>query len=241
MSRSVLSGSSPPCVWMSAGLLTYKLCDRDFQCDRCPLDSALRGNGSRSLGCQSLRTPDVSSADFPSDRHYSRGHAWVQQAESGRAYWRFGLDAFAAAIMGHCRQVTWRDSQGPFVPGDPVCAVDFGLGVISIGIPVSCQQFAVNPRLLADPDQLVEDPYGDGWMAELIGSDATAADGLLDADAAREEAFRDLQWFRRQAALRFLAGNIAGADGSHHAFQFVDLREMLGGPTYLQLLPELVH
>ncbi len=35
---------TPPtiyCVWMDAGVVNYKLCDRGFDCDRCPLDQAL--------------------------------------------------------------------------------------------------------------------------------------------------------------------------------------------------------
>ena len=32
-----------PCVWMSAGLVAYKLCDRGFECEGCPFDQAMRG------------------------------------------------------------------------------------------------------------------------------------------------------------------------------------------------------
>ena len=33
----------PPirCVWMDAGVVNYKLCDRGYDCERCPLDQAL--------------------------------------------------------------------------------------------------------------------------------------------------------------------------------------------------------
>ncbi len=35
--------SSPlKCVWMLAGVVDYKLCDRDYECERCPFDRALR-------------------------------------------------------------------------------------------------------------------------------------------------------------------------------------------------------
>jgi hypothetical protein len=37
-------GQAPPsiyCVWMDAGVVNYKLCDRGFDCERCPLDQAL--------------------------------------------------------------------------------------------------------------------------------------------------------------------------------------------------------
>ena len=33
---------SPACVWMRAGVIRFWLCDRDFDCDNCPLDAALR-------------------------------------------------------------------------------------------------------------------------------------------------------------------------------------------------------
>ena len=30
------------CIWMSAGLVAYKLCDREFKCEECPLDELMR-------------------------------------------------------------------------------------------------------------------------------------------------------------------------------------------------------
>ena len=30
------------CVWMLAGVVSYRLCNRAFDCDHCPLDRALR-------------------------------------------------------------------------------------------------------------------------------------------------------------------------------------------------------
>jgi hypothetical protein len=32
-----------PCVWMSAGLVSFKLCDREGECESCPFDRAMRG------------------------------------------------------------------------------------------------------------------------------------------------------------------------------------------------------
>lgn len=31
-----------PCVWMSAGLVAFKLCDREGECESCPFDRAMR-------------------------------------------------------------------------------------------------------------------------------------------------------------------------------------------------------
>ena len=40
MPYQVLAPETEPCVWMSAGLISYKLCDRGFDCENCPLDAA---------------------------------------------------------------------------------------------------------------------------------------------------------------------------------------------------------
>ena len=48
--HQILPRDAEPCIWMSAGLVSYKLCDRDFDCGNCPLDAALRGNAAAPVG-----------------------------------------------------------------------------------------------------------------------------------------------------------------------------------------------
>jgi len=36
-----------PCVWMSAGVVAFKLCDREGECDGCPFDRAMRSPSSQ--------------------------------------------------------------------------------------------------------------------------------------------------------------------------------------------------
>ena len=243
MSRPLVPDSSQPCIWMSAGLLTYKLCDRGLQCEHCPLDAGLRGSNGQIHCRQSLQAPGCGTAEFPSDRRYTPTHAWIKPLKSiDPVRWRFGLDAFAAAIIGHCGQVTLHDSQGSYARGDPVCEIDLGLGYIPIGAPLPCREIEINHALLAHPDRLVTEPYHGGWIATVTLSENDLTDDLMGADAASEKARLDLQWFRRQVALRLLADGEANGNSPFGGVrQLVDLRQMLAGSTYLELLPELVH
>ena len=104
---------SRPCLWISAGLLTYKLCDRDFNCDCCPLDAALGGASSGSFRREALLVPSCRARLFPDDRLYTTSHAWVRSVGAAREdrLFRVGLDAFAAAIVGRCREVTCHVSE----------------------------------------------------------------------------------------------------------------------------------
>ena len=68
-----------PCVWMSAGLIAYRLCDREFDCDGCPLDLALRGVSPTTQSDNRTAVPAHHAAEFPEDRVYSTGHLWLQE------------------------------------------------------------------------------------------------------------------------------------------------------------------
>jgi hypothetical protein len=46
------------CVWMASGVVTYRLCDLEFNCEVCPFDRAIRDSFS-SLSWTGLRRPDA--------------------------------------------------------------------------------------------------------------------------------------------------------------------------------------
>ena len=33
------------CVWMTSGFISYKLCDKNYQCEICPFDQAIKNEG----------------------------------------------------------------------------------------------------------------------------------------------------------------------------------------------------
>jgi glycine cleavage system H protein len=231
-----------PCVWMSAGILNYKLCDRDFDCELCPLDSALRGPASPGFVNAALLCPGGISEFFPDDRVYSSGHSWVQTtASGGGASLRFGLDAFAAAMIGRCGGVGCHASAGPRAVGDLLCEVNLGLGVVFIASPVATTCVTKNEKLERNPDQLIVSPYEDGWIGELTLADTSQLSTLMNARAAHDHARLDLRHFRRQVAMHFFADaeNLGPClpDGGEP----VDLRQMLAGPAYLELIRQLIH
>ncbi len=53
--------------------------------------------------------------------------------------------------------------------------------VSEIYAPVGGEVVAVNAALADAPEQLNADPYGDGWICEIVPSDPAAVAGLLDA------------------------------------------------------------
>jgi len=58
--------------------------------------------------------------------------------------------------------------------------------VSEIYAPVAGEVVGVNGSLSDTPEKLNTDPYGEGWICEIVAADRDAFAGLLDADAYTE-------------------------------------------------------
>lgn len=242
MPYQVLAPEAQPCVWMCAGLISYKLCERGFDCENCPLDAALRGTmcASPRRGGAPLEQRS-GPKELPEDRLYAPGHLWVQShAHDDIRVWRVGLDAFAAALIGCATGVTGVQPSWPVHRGERICDVDLGMGSLTLHAPVGGRVLRTNPILGHDPRRAVTEPYEDGWLVEIQGLDAGAILGLRSAAQARAFTDQDLRHFRRSLALRLLTEPAAAA-GSEPVDPLSDLRNVLGGDRYLELVGQFVH
>ena len=225
-----------PCLWMSAGLLSYHLCDHDFDCEHCPLDAALRGEAPAASEAEGM--PAATPVVFPAGRRYTRGHLWVQRDPGGETV-RFGLDAIAAALLGRPRAV--HVSPQPEVgAGAPLCELETAAGVATFAAPMACRAPRLNPALDTTPALAALAPYGDGWLLEAQSSPGETPD-LLDEPAARQVASHDLRHLRRRIALELLSEPEVGPTLADGGTPLTDLRRILGPQRYLALVRELVH
>jgi glycine cleavage system H protein len=230
-----------PCIWMSAGLLSYKLCNRDLDCEHCPLDAALRSPMSQAPHRTSLMSVSDVTVSFPNDRLYSPGHSWIHLHSSDERLVRFGLDAFAATIIGQCCAITGPEVGLEKGAGEALCEIDVGLGVLSIAAPVRALVVAKNKELASDPSQLITDPFGGGWVADLQIHDPSQLCNLSTARQAREQTSMDLRRFRRRVALQLLADTEGIGTCLPDGGELADIRQVLAGDSYLTLVSELIH
>lgn len=171
---------SMPCIWMSAGLVAYKLCDREYDCESCPFDAAMRGCAATT---PTVPTPtDMPEPEFPGDRHYHRGHLWVRSVGSCRV--RIGLDAFGAellrrALCGTGALLLPRPGT-PARAGHPLCWIHDEAEIVALRSPITGRVTVTHGLVRHRPELLFEDPYGDGWLAELrVGARAAERNRAL--------------------------------------------------------------
>jgi len=231
-----------PCVWMSAGLIAYRLCDREFDCDGCPLDLALRGVSPTTQSDNRTAVPAHHAAEFPEDRVYSTGHLWLQECPDNGTNFRVGLDGFASDLVGACLAVRCGRIPRRLSQGRLVFELAIPEGTVPMGAPFDCEVVRWNQGLSENPQRVNTDPYGEGWIAQIVPTDGGASDGFLSAEEVRKQAGMDLRGFRRRAALYLLTDTAeVGACLPDGGEVLTDLRLMLGGARYLQLLRELAH
>jgi glycine cleavage system H protein len=227
-----------PCIWMTAGLVSYRLCDRELDCERCPFDAVMRGG--RLPAPPAAAGPASGAIEFPADRLYSTGHTWVAAGSDGRT--RLGVDALAAGLLGPPAGIAEVAIGRTLEPGERACELDLGCGAVAVALPLAATVERVNPALRAAPGLVASSPYEEGWLLELRPSSAGDPGELFAAPAAREQAILDLRHFRRQVALHLLAApeevGPTLADGGE---PLTDLRRVIGPRRYLELLRDIVH
>ena len=117
--------------------------------------------------------------NVPEDLQYTSDHEWVR-TEGDRV--RVGITDFAQDALGDVVFVGL-PSIGDEVIAGAVCGeVESTKSVSEIYAPVSGVVVDINSGVADNPEQVNDDPYGEGWMF-IIEPSAAAANDLLDAAA----------------------------------------------------------
>jgi glycine cleavage system H protein len=160
------------CVWMTSGLISYKLCDKNYQCEICPFDQAIKNEGrgedlvpesEDDWVEESLKTD--TSARINGSIFYHPDHCWVKVDHLEQV--KIGIDHLLARLMRNLKVVIL-PRVGSFTSQGECCAhiiqEDSILPVIS---PLSGTIQALNPRLKKEPALIIDDPIEDGWLATI--------------------------------------------------------------------------
>ena len=124
--------------------------------------------------------PDES---YPEELKYHPEHDWAR-TEGEEA--TFGITWYAQDSLGEV--VFFEPPEvGTEVAKDATYAeVESVKAVSDVYAPLSGEVTAVNETLTDSPEQINEDPYGEGWLVKVKLSDPSEADALMDAAAYKE-------------------------------------------------------
>ncbi len=121
-------------------------------------------------------------------------HAWVRLAESGE--FRVGADEFLAEALGGADRVELPEVGTEVRRGDPLAKVWRHGRVLVLPAPVDGTVMQVNAQVAEHPEELAEDPYGNGWLAAVLPVEPTEAlKDLRLGERARQWLSREVQRF----------------------------------------------
>ena len=115
---------------------------------------------------------------YPDDCRYADSHEYAR-AEGELV--RVGLSAFAVDQLGDIVFVELPEVGATLTQGSSFGSVESVKAVEDVVAPLSGTIEARNEAVLASPEELQNDPYGEGWLLLVRPSDPAALSGLMDA------------------------------------------------------------
>jgi glycine cleavage system H protein len=116
---------------------------------------------------------------FPADCRFTDSHEYVR-ADGERL--RLGISAFAVDQLGDIVFVELPEVGAALRQGANFGSVESVKAVEDLLAPVSGVVEARNEAVLANPEELQNDPYGEGWLLLIRPSDPAQVEALMDAD-----------------------------------------------------------
>ena len=117
---------------------------------------------------------------FPENCRYSDSHEYVR-VEGDLA--RIGISSFAVDQLGDIVFVELPEVGATLSQGASFGSVESVKAVEDLMAPLSGVVEARNEAVLASPEELQNDPYGEGWLLLVKPADPAQLEGLMDAAA----------------------------------------------------------
>ena len=115
---------------------------------------------------------------YPDDCRYSDSHEYVK---SEGELVRVGISAFAVDQLGDIVFVELPEVGDSLTQGTSFGSVESVKAVEDMLSPIDGTVEARNEAVLASPEELQNDPYGEGWLLLVRPSAPAQVDGLMDA------------------------------------------------------------
>ena len=184
------------CIWMQAGVMKYKLCSMEFECEKCALDKVLRGellkntiddSTASALEIKSFELQDIMDNESLIHRHdydavrvmhgnfskisYSPDVRYcschIWFKEKRNGVLRIGTDDFLARCLEPVRNAVLPNVGDDMTIGKTFCWLILDDATVRLDAPFSGRVTAINHTVLQNPKCIQTDSHGKGWLLEV--------------------------------------------------------------------------
>ena len=118
---------------------------------------------------------------YPEELKYTSEHEWVLVPGEADGSVRIGITHFAQDALGDIVYVSLPEVGDDVTAGSTCGELESTKSVSDVYAPVTGTVAATNDSLTNTPELVNNDPYGGGWLFEVVPADAGALDALMDA------------------------------------------------------------
>lgn len=122
--------------------------------------------------------------EYPSDLKYLDTHEY---ARLDGEIATIGITAFAIDQLGDIVFLELPEMGDAIERGEKFGTIESVKAVEDLNAPVSGTVIEINSALLEAPEQIGDDPYGEGWLLKVRIDDDTDLDDTLSSDEYREQ------------------------------------------------------
>ena len=125
----------------------------------------------------------AAAESYPEGLKYHREHDWAK-VDGDEA--TLGITWFAQDALGELVHYEAPEQGASISAGDPYGEIESVKAVSDVIAPLSGEVLEVNAKVVAEPEVVNEDPYGEGWLVRIRLSDRSETDALLDVEAYKQ-------------------------------------------------------
>ena len=122
----------------------------------------------------------MADASYPSDLKYHPEHDWARIDGDVAT---LGITWYAQDQLGEVVFFDPPEVGKTIAKDEPYTEVESVKAVSDVVAPLSGEIIEVNEALAESPENINDDPYGEGWLVRIRLSDPSEADALMDAEA----------------------------------------------------------
>lgn len=162
------------CIWMSAGIVNYKLCDRNFDCEGCEFNRVMQGaiphfaqqsdqqdksNGIEHTVLFQCLVAILEGCNIQLDRYYHHTHFWLKCLDRNTV--SVGLDPLSYKIAYPVKRIILPEVGEFFHKGQLIGWLVRNENTIPLHSPLQAEIIKVNPLFLLQGAETVqrEDSY----------------------------------------------------------------------------------
>lgn len=118
---------------------------------------------------------------YPEDLKYTSEHEWVRTPGEAAGSVRVGITDYAQDALGDIVFASLPEVGEQVTGGTTVGELESTKSVSDLYAPVTGEVVARNEALDATPELVNSDPYGEGWLFEVVPTDTAEVEALMDA------------------------------------------------------------